>query len=100
MEVKVDVTDTKATVAVDGKLTVQTAPDLESAINDIDSQVTDLDIDLANVDYISSAGLRVLVGAEKLLRSRGGALRLQHPAEAVNEVFEMTGLNTVLTIEA
>ena len=58
MEVKVDVTDTKATVTVDGKLTVQTAPDLETAINEIDPQVTNLDIDLANVDYISSAGKR------------------------------------------
>ena len=99
MEVKVDVTDTKATVAVDGKLTVQTAPDLESAINDIDSQVTDLDIDLANVDYISSAGLRVLVAAQKKVNAASGNMCLLSPNDEVFEVFEMTGLSDIFTVE-
>ena len=100
MEVKVDVTDTKATVTVDGKLTVQTAPDLETAINEIDPQVTNLDIDLANVDYISSAGLRVLVSTEKIAAQRNGKMLLLHPNEEVSEVFDMTGLADVFTIEA
>jgi len=100
MQITKEVSGTSATICPVGKITVQTAPELEAAIGALGSGVSDVAIDLTGVDYISSAGLRVLVGAEKLLRSRGGALRLQHPAEAVNEVFEMTGLNTVLTIEA
>ena len=98
MEVKVDVTDTKATVTVDGKLTVQTAPDLETAINEIDPQVTNLDIDLANVDYISSAGLRVLLTAHKMMMGRNG-MKIIHVNELVDEVFEVTGFKDVLTIE-
>ncbi len=99
MEVKVDVTDTKATVTVDGKLTVQTAPDLETAINEIDPQVTNLDIDLANVDYISSAGLRVLVAAQKKITAAAGNMRLLSPNDEVFEVFEMTGLSDIFTVE-
>ena len=99
MEVKVDVTDTKATVTVDGKLTVQTAPDLETAINEIDPQVTNLDIDLANVDYISSAGLRVLVAAQKKVNAAAGNMRLLSPNDEVFEVFEMTGLSDIFTVE-
>ncbi len=96
---KVDVTDTKATVTVDGKLTVQTAPDLETAINEIDPQVTNLDIDLANVDYISSAGLRVLVAAQKKVTAAAGNMRLLSPNDEVFEVFEMTGLSDIFTVE-
>ena len=99
MEVKVDVTDTKATVTVDGKLTVQTAPDLETAINEIDPQVINLDIDLANVDYISSAGLRVLVAAPKKVTAAAGNMRLLSPNDEVFEVFEMTGLSDIFTVE-
>ncbi|MBP3884007.1 MAG: STAS domain-containing protein [Olsenella sp.] len=99
METKVDVQDTKATVSVEGKLTVQTAPELESTINGIDESVVDLDINLESVDYISSAGLRVLVAAQKMITSRGGKMRLLSPNDEVFEVFEMTGLSDIFTVE-
>lgn len=99
MEMNVTVDGSKATIALSGKLTVQTAPELEDAIGRLSPNLTEVDVDLAEVEYISSAGLRVLVGAEKLARSRTGQLRLLHPQESVMEVFEMTGLSTVLTIE-
>lgn len=99
METKVEVQDTKATVSVEGKLTVQTAPELESTINGLNGQVVDLDIDLENVDYISSAGLRVLVAAQKMITSRGGKMRLLSPNDEVFEVFEMTGLSDIFTVE-
>jgi anti-sigma B factor antagonist len=99
VETKVEVQDTKATVSVEGKLTVQTAPELESTINGINDSVVDLDIDLESVDYISSAGLRVLVAAQKMITSRGGKMRLLSPNDEVFEVFEMTGLSDIFTVE-
>ena len=99
MEIQIQTEGSKADIALDGKLTVQTSPDLEAAINGLDSEICNIDIDLTNVDYVASAGLRVLVAAEKLVTSRGGGMRLLHPADDVNEVFDMTGLADVFTIE-
>ena len=99
MDVQVTTEDTKALIAIEGKLTVQTSPDLEAAISQLSSSICDIDIDLENVDYISSAGLRVLVAAQKLVASRGGSMRLLKPCDDVNDVFVMTGLSEVFTIE-
>ncbi|MBR3317620.1 MAG: STAS domain-containing protein [Atopobiaceae bacterium] len=90
----------EATLALEGKLSVATSPDLEAAINNLPESTTNFVIDLAKLDYISSAGLRVLVSTEKLATRRGGAMRLVHPNDEVTEVFEMTGLSDVFTIEA
>lgn len=99
MEIKVNTTDTGVVVVPEGKLTVQTAPELEAAIGTVDASATDLAIDLASVDYISSAGLRVLVATQKMMAQRGGNLRLLSPNDDVQEVFEMTGLADVFNIE-
>ncbi len=98
MELNVQAEGAKATIALEGKLTVQTSPDLEAAINGLDSTVNELEIDLAKVDYVASAGLRVLVAAEKLVTSRGGSMKLLNPNDDVHEVFDMTGLSDVFTI--
>jgi len=99
MEIRTNVEGTKATFAVEGKLTVQTAPDLEAAIDAAPREACDLAIDLSEVDYVSSAGLRVFVATEKLAAKRGGSFALLHPREDVMEVLEMTGLSEVFTIE-
>lgn len=99
MEIRTITEGTRATFEVDGKLTVQTAPELEAAIGAVPDEVCDLAVDLTGVDYVSSAGLRVFVAAEKLAMRRGGSFRLQHPHDDVMEVLEMTGLSEVLTIE-
>ena len=99
MEIKVNTTDAGVVVVPEGKLTVQTAPELEASIGTVDASVADLAIDLAGVDYISSAGLRVLVATQKMMAQRGGTLRLLSPNDDVQEVFEMTGLADVFTIE-
>ena len=100
MNIGVTVNGSRAVIAIEGKLTVQTSPDLEAAVGRVDQAICDIDLDLANVDYVSSAGLRVIVAASKLAATRGGVLRLLHPKESVMEVFEMTGLSQVLVIEA
>ena len=99
MDIKVTVEDAKATIAPVGKLTVQTAPELDGVISKLSDQIMDLSIDLSALDYISSAGLRVLVSAQKMMSSRGGNMRLLSPTDDVYDVFEMTGLSEVLTIE-
>ena len=99
MNIKTQVVDDKATIEVEGKLTVQSAPDLEAAIGALPASITEVDIDLENLDYISSAGLRVLVSAQKMLNTRGGTLRLLSPNDDVSDVFDMTGLSEVFTIE-
>ena len=99
MDIKVTVEDGKALVTPEGKLTVATAPELEEAIGTIGEDANALEVDLAGVDYVASAGLRVLVAAQKLLSSRGGSMTISHPADDVYDVFEMTGLSEILTIE-
>lgn len=88
-----------ATVKVDGKLTVLTAPELEEAIGAIDASVSNIVIDLQEVTYVASAGLRVFVATQRLASSRGGTMTIAHPCDDVYEVLEMTGLATVLNIE-
>jgi anti-sigma B factor antagonist len=99
MEFKVETEGTKATIAVEGKLTVQTSPELEAGIGALPEDITELVIDLENVDYISSAGLRVLVATQKMISHRSGSMTLVKPVDEVYEVFEMTGLSDVFTIE-
>lgn len=99
MDVKTTEDEARACIELTGKLTVQTSPDLSAAIEAVSAGVRDLDIDLANVDYVASAGLRVLVSADKLAAKRGGQMRLLHPCDEVMEVLEMTGLTEVFVVE-
>jgi anti-sigma B factor antagonist len=98
MDITTSLDGTTATIVVAGKLTVATSPSLEEAVQQLADTATDFDIDLTDLEYISSAGLRVLVSTQKLATQRGGSIRLLHPTEDVNEVFEMTGLSEVMTI--
>lgn len=99
MEITTTIDGACATVAVAGKLTVATAPELEAVLNDLPADVKDIAIDMTELDYIASAGLRVIVAGEKRIRRKEGALLLQHPNDDVMEVLEMTGLCEVLNIE-
>ena len=99
MELTTSVDGTLAKVAIVGKLTVATSPTLEETVRQMAETATSFEIDLSELEYISSAGLRVLVTTQKLASGRGGTMRLLHPTESVQEVFEMTGLSEVLTIE-
>lgn len=99
MDIKSSVEGSKAVLELEGKLTVQTSPDLSDAVAGLPSTVCDIDIDLSKVTYVASAGLRVLVATQKLTASRGGTLRMLHPQPDVVDVFEMTGLSSVFRIE-
>ncbi len=99
MEIKTAVEGSKATIVLVGKLTVQASPNLTETIEGLPNDVCDIDVDLTGVDYIASAGLRVLVAADKLTVKRGGRMRLVHPVAEVMEILEMTGLSEVFAIE-
>lgn len=86
------------TVAPAGHLNTATAPELEAALRALDPLPAELVIDLASVDYVSSAGLRVLLGAKKRMDAAGGAFAVSGPCDDVREVFDITGLADVLEI--
>ena len=88
----------KMTVALEGRLDTSTAPELESQLNaDLDG-VTDLTFDFEKLEYISSAGLRVLLSTQKKMNEQG-TMRVVNVNDAVMEIFEVTGFSTILTIE-
>jgi anti-sigma B factor antagonist len=86
-------------VTVSGRVDSSTAPDLQKALQDLlDTDHTQLVLDLKDVDYMSSAGLRVLVAMQKAAKKNGGALRVAQPSVRVNEVLELAGLTPVFDI--
>lgn len=89
---------TKLTLTLIGRLDTTTAPKLEAELKHSISGVQTLIFDFAEVAYISSAGLRVLLAAQKVM-NRQGTMILRNVNEAVNEVFEITGFCDILTIE-
>ena len=88
-----------AIFAPQGSLTVQNSPALKGIIDSTPASICDFVIDLEDVTYISSAGLRVFEATDKLARRRGGTLRLVHPARSVRELFDMIGLANEITVE-
>lgn len=97
MEIKKMKNDTTLTLAIEGRIDTSTAPQLEAEVKaDIDG-VTELYLDFARVEYISSAGLRVILSAQKTM-NRQGKMVLSHVSEPVMEIFEVTGFSDILTI--
>ena len=86
------------TLALDGRLDTTTSPDLEEALATSLDGVTTLVFDFSKLDYLSSAGLRVLLSAQKRM-SKQGSMTLRHVNDTVREVFEITGFADFLTIE-
>ena len=86
------------TVALEGQLNTMTAPELEAELGKDLGGAESLIMDFSKLDYISSAGLRVLLSAHKTMSSKGG-MKITHVNEIVREVFEVTGFADILTIE-
>ena len=96
MTIEKNLNGNELTVAIVGRLDTTTAPQLEAEFKQNIDGVEKLVLDFANLEYLSSAGLRVLLGAHK---KTNGAMKLTHVGEMVMEVFEMTGFADILTIE-
>ena len=86
------------TVALEGRLDTTTAPKLEEELRSSVDGITRLIFDVEKLEYISSAGLRVLLAMQKLMNQQGEMV-LQNVNEAVMEVFEVTGFSDILRIE-
>jgi len=85
-------------IALEGRLDTTTAPDLEKELKNSLDGITDLTLDMTNLDYISSAGLRVLLTAHKAMMKQG-QMKVTNASDIVREVFDVTGFSDILTIE-
>ena len=86
------------TVALEGRLDTSTAPQLEAELKEALNGVAALTMDLDKLEYISSAGLRVLLSAQKQM-NRQGEMKITNVNETVMEIFDVTGFTDILTIE-
>ena len=84
------------TLEITGRLDTTTAPNLESVIHELSDDIKDLIFDMSGVEYISSAGIRVLLGAYKKMGMHQGTMRIEKVNDMVREVFEMTDLSQML----
>ena len=98
MDIQKTKNDTTLTLTIQGRIDTTTAPQLEAEVKADVEGITELRLDFADVAYISSAGLRVLLSAQKLM-NRQGRMVLLHVNESVMEIFEVTGFVDILTIE-
>lgn len=85
-------------IALSGRLDITTAPDLENEVKGNIDGVENLVFNLENLDYISSAGLRVLLSTQKIMNKQGSMV-VKNCAEEIMEIFEVTGFSDILTIE-
>lgn len=98
LNIQKTLSDGEALVALEGRLDTTTAPNLEGELKAFIPDVKALVFDFEKLEYISSAGLRILLSAQKTM-NRQGSMKLIHVAPAINEIFEVTGFSDILTIE-
>lgn len=88
----------KAVVKLAGRLDTVTAPELETALKEILPGISELVFDLETLEYVSSAGLRVLLSAQKTMNAQG-EMKVCNVNSTIMEIFEVTGFSDILTIE-
>lgn len=96
---KLDVSENPAAVSADGQIDAHTAPSLEKALDGLAAEAT-VSLDLSQVTFIDSSGLRVIVRTHKRLAETGGQLVIAEPSEPVMRLLEITGLTSELEIES
>lgn len=91
--------DDQLTLALEGRLDTTTTPALEEVVNSQLDGVKDLVYDMKDLEYISSAGLRMLLASQKKMTAQGGSMVLINVQEQVKEVLEITGFLDILTVK-
>ena len=91
------ITAGKANFALEGRLDTTTAPELEKELKGTLGGMTELVLDFAKLEYISSAGLRVLLSAQKTMSGQGKMV-VKNVSKIVQEIFEVTGFSDILTV--
>lgn len=100
MTVQKNTDGNKITFNVAGRLDTTTSPDFEKEIKDsVTDNISEVNIDMKELEYISSSGLRVLLSLHKMMMAKNGSLLILNPNEIVLEVFEVTGFSDILTIQ-
>lgn len=97
MKIDLKKEENKLIISLDGKLDTNTSPELDKTITELEG-IEELYIDLKNVDYISSAGLRVLLSMQKIMNKQGKMV-IKNVCENVMDIFEVTGFSEILNIE-
>ena len=98
MTIDKEINGTTTTLSIGGRLDTSTAPELEAVINNDLNDTSDLIINLENLEYVSSAGLRVILKAQKIMNDKGN-MKVINVNDMVMEVFDITGFADILTIE-
>ena len=98
MTIEKTLNGTELTIALNGRLDTTTAPQLEAELKRSVSGVEKLVLDFTALEYLSSAGLRVLLAAQKVMNKQGEMI-VKHVNETIAEIFEVTGFSDILTIE-
>ncbi len=97
MQIKKNIEGSVESIALEGRLDTVTAPLLESEIHGKLDGITELQLDFAKLAYISSAGLRVLLSAQKIMNKQGKMV-IKNVCAEIKEIFEMTGFSDILTV--
>lgn len=97
MKIDLKKEDKKLTIKLDGKLDTNTSPELDSKMNELEG-MEEVIIDMKELDYISSAGLRVLLSMQKVMNKQG-KMTIINVCENVMDIFEVTGFSDILDIE-
>jgi anti-sigma B factor antagonist len=98
MTIDKQINGSELTLSLTGRLDTTTAPELEAVIKENITGVTNLVMDFAGLEYLSSAGLRVILSDQKTMNKQGEMV-IRNVNETINEVFEITGFIDILTIE-
>ena len=98
MTIEKKINQEAVTLIVSGRLDTQTAPELENELDSILSGIKELTFDMTNLGYVSSAGLRVILKAQKAMNTQG-SMKLTGVNDSIMEVFDITGFLDILTIE-
>ena len=98
MNIEKECMDNAIALKVSGRLDTTTAPTLETAVSESVANCEALVLDFSGLEYISSAGLRVILKAQKAMAAKGGMI-IRNVNETIMEIFEITGFSDILTIE-
>ena len=98
MEIKTKMDGSAAELVFTGRLDTTTSPQLEAALVDVLAAADNITFDFAKLDYLSSAGLRVILSTHKKLKAAGGQLTVKNVNEVVMNVFNLTGFSDILNI--
>jgi anti-sigma B factor antagonist len=98
MNVTKTVSNNNCVFAVEGRIDSVTSPMLDQAVKEVTDKTDSITINFANVDYLSSAGLRVLLSLHKIMSTKGG-MKITNVNENIMEIFEVTGFDEILDID-